>query len=415
MSSVLIRGGTVVNAETSIRADVLTDGGLIRAVGPDLQAPAGATIVDAGGALVMPGGIDPHTHMELPFMGTVTKDDFYTGTAAGVSGGTTMIIDFVIPNPKQPLMEAFADWDKRAKDAVADYSYHMCITYWDDSVRKDMAKVVAAGVTTFGCWSAARLKLASFLLLDAAVLIPVGFFLGGIGHTLPFMIPSFSLATAVAIVVVMVELGIISWIRHRYMESPPLFGGTTYFQNIPLLALLLAKTDHEAFDSLFLPDAITIVRPRGKGAIKVTTPVLFVNDCRRPQSFYRVPSGEYSVSWRRHEPLLRAKAFLDKHSEPFSLGSFFLNFPAPGHGCLINNQLIAHARTGFRDDPDRKLIRLLSRKWFMRSPRDSVYKLVPGMFITERFADAYADVCRPELLEGEWLYDQITDCNRRMK
>ena len=106
MSSVLIRGGTVVNAESSVGADVLCEGGLIRAVGPDLQAPAGATIVDAGGALVLPGGIDPHTHMELPFMGTVTKDDFYTGTAAGVSGGTTMIIDFVIPNAKQPLMPA---------------------------------------------------------------------------------------------------------------------------------------------------------------------------------------------------------------------------------------------------------------------------------------------------------------------
>ena len=96
--TILIRGGTVINAECSVKADVLTDGGTILAVGPDLKAPAGATVVDAGGAFVMPGGIDPHTHMELPFMGTVTKDDFYTGTAAGVSGGTTMIIDFVIPN-----------------------------------------------------------------------------------------------------------------------------------------------------------------------------------------------------------------------------------------------------------------------------------------------------------------------------
>ena len=86
MTSILIRGGTVINAESSVRADVLTQDGLIAAVGPDLQAPAGATIVDAGGAFVMPGGIDPHTHMELPFMGTVTKDDFFTGTSAGVSG-----------------------------------------------------------------------------------------------------------------------------------------------------------------------------------------------------------------------------------------------------------------------------------------------------------------------------------------
>ena len=150
MSSVLIRGGTVVNAEASVRADVLCEGGLIRAVGPDLQAPAGATVVDAGGALVLPGGIDPHTHMELPFMGTVTKDDFYTGTAAGVSGGTTMIIDFVIPNAKQPLMQAWNDWNGWAKKAAADYSFHVAVTWWDDSVHADMGTLVHEhGVNSF--------------------------------------------------------------------------------------------------------------------------------------------------------------------------------------------------------------------------------------------------------------------------
>ena len=148
--SVLIKGGTVVNAESSIRADVLTEGGLIRAVGPDLQAPAGATIVDAGGALVMPGGIDPHTHMELPFMGTVTKDDFYTGTSAGVSGGTTMIIDFVIPDPKQPLMEAFKNWRGWAEKSAADYSFHVAVTWWDQSVHDDMGTLVREhGVNSF--------------------------------------------------------------------------------------------------------------------------------------------------------------------------------------------------------------------------------------------------------------------------
>jgi dihydropyrimidinase len=150
MSAVLIRGGTVVNAESSIKADVLCEGGLIGAVGPDLQAPAGCTIVDAGGALVMPGGIDPHTHMELPFMGTVTKDDFYTGTAAGVSGGTTMIIDFVIPNPKQPLMEAYRDWRGWAEKSAADYSFHVAVTWWDETVHADMGTLVRDfGVNSF--------------------------------------------------------------------------------------------------------------------------------------------------------------------------------------------------------------------------------------------------------------------------
>jgi len=150
MSSVLIRGGTVVNAEASVRADVLCEGGLIRAVGPDLQAPRGSTVVDAGGTLVLPGGIDPHTHMELPFMGTVTKDDFYTGTAAGVSGGTTMIIDFVIPNAKQPLMQAWNDWNGWAKKAAADYSFHVAVTWWDESVHADMGTLVQEhGVNSF--------------------------------------------------------------------------------------------------------------------------------------------------------------------------------------------------------------------------------------------------------------------------
>ena len=87
--SVLLKGGTVVNADRSHRADVLCDGGKIVAIGSDLEAPKGATVVDAGGQYVMPGGIDPHTHMQLPFMGTVASEDFESGTAAGLAGGTT--------------------------------------------------------------------------------------------------------------------------------------------------------------------------------------------------------------------------------------------------------------------------------------------------------------------------------------
>jgi dihydropyrimidinase len=150
MRCVLIRGGTVVNADASVRADVLCEGGTIRAVGPDLEAPVGATIVDAGGAFVMPGGIDPHTHMELPFMGTVAKDDFFTGTSAGVSGGTTMIIDFVIPDPKQRLMDAWHNWRGWAEKSAADYSFHVAVTWWDRSVHDDMGTLVRDhGVNSF--------------------------------------------------------------------------------------------------------------------------------------------------------------------------------------------------------------------------------------------------------------------------
>jgi dihydropyrimidinase len=150
MNSVLIRGGTVVNADTSVVADVLCQGGVITAIGAGLQAPAGCEVIDAGGLLVMPGGIDTHTHMELPFMGTVTKDDFYTGTSAGVSGGTTMIIDFVIPDPKQRLMEAWDNWRGWAQKSAADYSFHVAVTWWDNSVHTDMGTLVNQhGVNSF--------------------------------------------------------------------------------------------------------------------------------------------------------------------------------------------------------------------------------------------------------------------------
>jgi len=138
MGSILIRGGTVVTAEGQGAADVLVDGETIAAVGPGLEAPAGARVIDAGGAFVMPGGIDPHTHMELPFMGTTASEDFYTGTCAAMAGGTTTIIDFVIPNPKQSFMDAFHTWRGWAEKAAGDYAFHVAVTWWDDSVHRDM-------------------------------------------------------------------------------------------------------------------------------------------------------------------------------------------------------------------------------------------------------------------------------------
>jgi dihydropyrimidinase len=150
MTTLLIRGGTVVNADRAFKADVLCQDGRIVQVGPGLQAPAGATTVDAGGQYVMPGGIDPHTHMQLPFMGTVTMDDFYTGTAAGLAGGTTTIIDFVIPDPKEPLMAAFQKWRGWAEKAASDYSFHVAVTWWDESVKRDMGTLVQQeGVNSF--------------------------------------------------------------------------------------------------------------------------------------------------------------------------------------------------------------------------------------------------------------------------
>ena len=146
----LIRGGTVVTAEHSFRADVLCADGKIRAVGQKLDVPAGTDIVDAGDRLVMPGGIDPHTHMELPFMGTVASEDFYSGTAAGFAGGTTMIIDFVIPAPQENLLAAYKKWRGWAEKAAGDYSFHVAVTWWDESVHRDMGTLTKEhGVNSF--------------------------------------------------------------------------------------------------------------------------------------------------------------------------------------------------------------------------------------------------------------------------
>jgi dihydropyrimidinase len=148
--STIIRGGTVVNADRAFKADVLIEGDKIVAVGENLSAPAGATVVDATGQYVMPGGIDTHTHMQLPFMGTVTSDDFFSGTSAALAGGTTTIIDFVIPSPKQSLLEAYKTWRGWAEKSACDYTFHVAITWWDDTVHADMGTLVRDhGVNSF--------------------------------------------------------------------------------------------------------------------------------------------------------------------------------------------------------------------------------------------------------------------------
>ena len=148
--SVLIKNGTIVNADQSFSADVLCADGKIQEIGSNISAPSGAEIIDAAGQYVMPGGIDPHTHMQLPFMGTVASEDFYTGTAAGLAGGTTMIIDFVIPSPQTSILEAYHQWREWAEKSVADYSFHVAITWWDETVHADMKTLVEKhGVNSF--------------------------------------------------------------------------------------------------------------------------------------------------------------------------------------------------------------------------------------------------------------------------
>jgi dihydropyrimidinase len=148
--SIFIRGGTVVNADRAFKADVICFGDKIVAVGDNLEAPLNSVVIDAGGQYILPGGIDTHTHMQLPFMGTVTADDFFTGTAAGLAGGTTTIMDFVIPDPKQSLLEAYHQWRGWAAKSAGDYTFHVAVTWWADSVHADMGTLVREhGVNSF--------------------------------------------------------------------------------------------------------------------------------------------------------------------------------------------------------------------------------------------------------------------------
>jgi dihydropyrimidinase len=144
--STLIRGGTVVTADMTFPAEVLIEGEKIGAVGKNLS---GDKVIDASGCYVMPGGIDPHTHLEMPFMGTTSSDDFSTGTRAGISGGTTMVVDFVLPGINQSLIEALQAWHQKAGKAAGDYSFHMAITWWGEQVWKEMEEVVKRGINTF--------------------------------------------------------------------------------------------------------------------------------------------------------------------------------------------------------------------------------------------------------------------------
>ena len=144
--STVIRGGTIVTADLSYKADVLVEGGRITAIG---QGLTGDTTLDATGCYVMPGGIDPHTHLEMPFMGTYSADDFDSGTRAALAGGTTMVVDFALPSPGQGLLDALQMWDNKSGRAHCDYSFHMAVTWWDQQVFDEMAQVVDRGITSF--------------------------------------------------------------------------------------------------------------------------------------------------------------------------------------------------------------------------------------------------------------------------
>jgi dihydropyrimidinase len=150
----LIRNGTIVNADATTRADVLVDGEAIALIGTDLTVTADRT-VDASGKWVIPGAIDVHTHMELPFGGTFAKDTFETGTRAAAFGGTTTIIDFAVQPRGRALRDGLDAWHEKADgNACIDYGFHMIISDVRDDVLAEMDTLVDEGVTTFKLFTA---------------------------------------------------------------------------------------------------------------------------------------------------------------------------------------------------------------------------------------------------------------------
>ena len=150
MPNILIRNGTVVTARDTTRADVLVEGERIREVRAGIPEAAGQTVIDATGLYVLPGGIDAHTHLDMPFGGTTSADDFETGTRAAAFGGTTSIVDFAIQARGTRMREALDTWWKKAEGrATIDYGLHMIVTDLAGAGLEDMDDMVGEGVASF--------------------------------------------------------------------------------------------------------------------------------------------------------------------------------------------------------------------------------------------------------------------------
>lgn len=150
MPDTLIRNGTVVTARETIAADVLIEGDRIREVRASIPAQAARKVIDATGLYVMPGGIDAHTHLDMPFGGTTSADDFETGTRAAAFGGTTSIIDFAIQARATRMREALDAWWRKAEGrACIDYGLHMIVTDLGEAGLEDMDDMVREGVASF--------------------------------------------------------------------------------------------------------------------------------------------------------------------------------------------------------------------------------------------------------------------------
>jgi dihydropyrimidinase len=161
----LIKGGTVVTATETTKADVVIDDERVAAIGVGMPVQADVEI-DATDRYVMPGGVDVHTHMDLPFGGSFCSDDFETGTRAAAFGGTTTIVDFALQDYGEGLRQGLDRWHEKARKATTDYGFHMIIREVNDQVLAEMDELVGEGVTSFKLFMAYP---GVFMLDDASI------------------------------------------------------------------------------------------------------------------------------------------------------------------------------------------------------------------------------------------------------
>src|SRR5512138_362413 len=155
----LIKNGTLITASETFDADILVEEERISLIGKDLQHP-NAEVIDAAGKLVMPGGVDPHVHLDLPMFGTVSSDDHYTGHKAAAFGGTTTVMDFVVLE-KDGFQHSVDIWMKMAEKAAIDDSFHMNLSRFDDRIAREIPWLREIGITTLKVFTAynGRLRL----------------------------------------------------------------------------------------------------------------------------------------------------------------------------------------------------------------------------------------------------------------
>ena len=157
--AILIKNGTLITASETLEADMLVEGEAISQIGKNLQHP-NAEVIDATGKLIMPGGIDPHVHLDLPMFGTVSSDDHYTGHKAAAFGGTTTVMDFVVLE-QEGFEHSVNLWLKKSAKAAIDYSFHMNLTRFDEKLAKEIPFLREMGITTLKVFTAynGRLRL----------------------------------------------------------------------------------------------------------------------------------------------------------------------------------------------------------------------------------------------------------------